>query len=732
VTRTTAGANLGAMPLEIWAGHECTISRVGREVTDQTSLSGHDGRPDDIDRFAALGISALRFPILWERVSPNGAAPDWSFSDPRLARLRALKVRPIAGLIHHGSGPLHVDLLSGNFAHGLSEHARKAARRYPWIQHWTPVNEPLTTARFSALYGHWYPHARDERSFWLALLNQIDAVRLSMAAIRAIIPDAQLVQTDDIGRTYTTKRMSTQGEFDNLRRWAGFDLLCGRLTNDHPLWDRLAAFGFHDRLRLIADGPCPPDMIGINHYLTSDRFLDHRVTRYPSGSVGSNANGAFADVEAIRVLASPPAGLAGAIRETWERYGLPLALTEVHNGCTREEQMRWLAEAWHTANAARAAEVDLRALTAWSLLGSYGWDRLLVEAGRPYECGVFDLRSGTPRETAMVPLIRSLASGEVSRHPVLSRPGWWRRPGRLAYPPYRVAGRSGQRTSRESGRNPSLVITGATGSLGRALAAACDARGLPYVLTDRNTLSLTDTRSIERLLAELNPWAVINTAGWVRVDAAETNPQQCLAVNRDGAIALAKACINRGIHFTTFSSDLVFDGLADRPYIEGDEPRPLSVYGRSKSEADHNLLSWEQQALVIRTAAFFSPNDPHNFAHQLISALRRNRCIEAADCRVSPTYVPDLVSAVLDLVIDAECGLRHVVNAGDANWAEFGKEIAASVGLPQAMVRQTPLGRMGWQATRPAAAPMVTGRGQILPSLGDAIGRFAQAFKALR
>jgi dTDP-4-dehydrorhamnose reductase len=731
VRSATTAAETGTAPLEIWGGHECTINRVGETVIDQTALSGHDRRSEDIDRFAALGISALRFPILWERVTPNGVAPDWSFSDPRLTRLRQLKVRPIAGLIHHGSGPFDIDLLSGDFAAGLAAHAGRTARRYPWIQDWTPVNEPLTTARFSALYGYWYPHARDERAFWLALLNQIDAVRLSMTAIRSVIPEARLIQTDDVGRTYATKQMYGQAEFDNRRRWAGFDMLCGRLTKEHPLWDRLAALGFDDRLRLIADNPCPPDIIGINHYLTSDRFLDHRTARYPAGSVGRNAYGAFADVEAVRVLAPPQDGLASVISETWERYRLPLALTEIHNGCTREEQMRWLAEAWEIANAARAAGIDLRALSAWSLLGSYGWDRLLVEPGRSYECGIFDVRSGMPRPTAMVRLIRTLASGGKPAHPVLSTPGWWWRAQRLTYPPYRVVGRTRQHVSRRAGGNQPLVITGATGTLGRALAAACDARGIPYILTHRHRLSLTRPETIERLLAEFKPWAVINAAGWVRVDEAEADPQQCLAVNCDGAVALARACVRRGIHFTTFSSDLVFDGRANRPYIEGDEPRPLSVYGRSKSDADRDLLSFDGQVLVIRTAAFFSPYDSHNFAVQLIGALRRNHCMDAADCRVSPTYVPDLVRAVLDLVIDAERGLWHVVNDGDANWAEFGREIAASMGLPPALVRQAPACTMGWIAQRPAAVPLVTSRGQILPSLGDAIGRFAGAFKAL-
>ena len=137
----------------------------------QTVRSGHQHRIDDLDRFAALGLKALRYPVLWERVAPH--APDrldWDWTDLRLARIRELGMRPIAGLLHHGSGPRYTNLVDERFAPLFARYARAAAERYPWIEAWTPVNEPLTTARFSALYGHWYPHQADERLFWTALL----------------------------------------------------------------------------------------------------------------------------------------------------------------------------------------------------------------------------------------------------------------------------------------------------------------------------------------------------------------------------------------------------------------------------------------------------------------------------------------------------------------------------------------------------------------------------------
>ncbi len=225
-----------APALELWAGVESTVNRVGDHYFDQSVRNGHDARPGDLDLFAGLGIRALRYPILWERTAPDGLErADWRWADERLGRLRHLGVRPIVGLVHHGSGPRDTDLLDPAFPERLAAFAAAVARRYPWVEDWTPVNEPLTTARFAALYGHWYPHHRDDLSFASALLTQCRAVVLAMRAIRKTNPAARLIQTDDLGKTYSTPSLAYQADFENERRWVTFDLLAGRLTPDRPM-----------------------------------------------------------------------------------------------------------------------------------------------------------------------------------------------------------------------------------------------------------------------------------------------------------------------------------------------------------------------------------------------------------------------------------------------------------------------------------------------------------------
>ena len=716
--------------VELWGGVECTVNRVGDVWRDQVHETGHDRRGDDIARFAALGLKALRFPILWEKISPDRPDEhDWRWTDTMMAQIEAQGIRPIAGLIHHGSGPAYTHLLDPTFATGLARHARAVAERYPGIDAWTPVNEPVTTARFAALYGHWYPHRRDERSFWEALLNQIDATRLAMAEIRQVNPNARLIQTDDLGRTYATTRMGEKAAFYNSRRWMSWDLLCGRVRPGHELWSQLVALGFETRLRTIADDPCPPDIIGINHYLTSDRFLDHRLQNYPRALHGGSAAEKFVDTEAVRVLKPFPCGLSGALREAWERYRIPLAVTEVHNGSTREEQMRWLRDAWQAVERLVDEGVDIRAVTSWALLGGKGWNTLLTGDGK-YEAGAFDVSSGAPRPTAIAELLRELAAGREPSNPALAGRGWWKRDSRLQYPHHPHPGPSSdparELSTRASQRRQPLLITGATGTLGRALAAKCRHRDIAYVLTDRATLDVSSAESIAEALDRHQPWAVLNAAGWVRVDDAEDAEDACFAANACGAEAIARACAERGIATVNFSSDLVFDGNSARPYVETDPTAPLNAYGRSKAAAEQAIAGLPGQHLIVRTAAFFSPFDDHNFAVHVVRALSQGRRFAAAsDQVVTPTYVPHLCDAVLDLVIDRADGIWHLTNGEALSWAEFATCIARSCHLDSGLIDAVPGTTLGWRAERPAFVPLSTAKGQQLPDFSEALEWFA-------
>lgn len=422
--------------LELWGGPECTVHRIGDRTGDQLQRTGHHHRLSDLDLFADLGLRALRYPVLWERTEIRPGTFDWLWPDIRLDRLQSLGIRPIVGLVHHGSGPKWTHLLDPGFAPGLARFAGAVARRYPWVRDWTPVNEPLTTARFSALYGHWHPQARDEGKFWNALLNQIEATVLSMAAIREHIPDARLIQTEDFGHTYATPPCQSQADFENLRRFMTWDLLFGRVDRHHPLWSRLHAFGLGDRLRALVDDPCPPEVLGVNHYLTSDRFLDDRVERYPLQTRGGNDHLAYSDVEAVRILPPSIGGWSDTLTRVWDRYRTPLAVTECHLGGPAEDQCQWLTECWQASLDLRARGATVEGVTVWSLLGAYDWDSLLTAERGSYEAGAFDVSDGFPVATPLATLAQSLAqtgSAENTRR-LASSTGWWAMDARILYP----------------------------------------------------------------------------------------------------------------------------------------------------------------------------------------------------------------------------------------------------------------------------------------------------------
>lgn len=722
---------LVAAGLELWGGLECTVNRVGDEVFSQLERNGHLEREGDIGRFAELGIRAIRYPILWEHIAPDGIEQaNWHWADQRLGALREAGVRPIVGLVHHGSGPRHTSLLDPALPTLLARYARAVAKRYPWVADYTPVNEPCTTARFAGLYGLWYPHGRDDRSFIQALIVQCKAVVLAMRAIREINPAARLIQTDDLGKTYSTPELSHVAEFYNARRWLAWDLLCGKVDHTHALWDYLTDTGIDQpSLLWFQDNPCPPDIIGVNYYVTSERWLDHRPERYPDHHRGHAADLPFVDIEAARAYETPLPGLPALLDEIWQRYRIPLAITEAHIDARREDQLRWLRDIWQAATQARASGVDVRAVTVWALLGSFDWNCLVTACNGYYEPGPLDVRSPLPRATALAGLMRELSAGQPPSHPVLSGDGWWRRPARFLCPPISTptALRSGHIAAQQPLPGAPILILGASGTLGRAFARICQERNLRCHLLGRVDLDIVDQDAIERVLAHYQPWAVINTCGYVRVDDAEREQQRCQRENTVGAACLAAACARHQVHLTTFSSDLVFDGRTERAYIESDPVAPLGIYGRSKAEAEQLVLDCHPDALVVRSSAFFGPWDQHNFVTLALDALARGDAFTAAnDLHVSPTYVPDLVHACLDLVVDRECGIWHLANHGALSWADLARQAADQAGIDCSGLLARPAAQCGFTAPRPRYSALHSERGRLLPGLEDALARFLE------
>lgn len=695
-------------PIELWAGAECTVNRVGDTYFDQLERTGHAGRLQDLDRLAELGVRRVRFPVLWERAAPGrGIEADFRWSDVRLERLAALGIEPIIGLLHHGSGPPHTDLCAAEFAEGLAEFAEQVARRYPWVRAYTPVNEPLTTARFACLYGLWYPHERQLGAFLRALLNEVRAVRASMAAIRRINPHAELYQTEDLGQTFATLDLEGQCRYERDRRWLSLDLLFGRVGADHPLRRQLEEQGA-DRYCLdewYAE-PCPPDLVGVNYYVTSDRFLDSRLERYPRHTWGGNGHREYADVEAVRARPEGIAGHRALLREVFDRYGAPCALTEVHLACQREHQLRWLQEAWQGAQAARAEGADVRAVTLWSAFGVVGWNNLVTRPWGEYEPGAYDIRAPEPRPTALASLARSLAQGGA-RDPLVLAPGWWRNPSRLTY------GQLAETQPQQA--RPRLLVLGA-GKFARRVAELCERR---FDCLAAPTRSAADAllSADGRLALDVPPiWAVIlaPSPGRAALDVGLDRP---LAAGRNEA----------PLPVLALSSGCVFDGWSARPYRESDPTSARNTCAQSWRALESQVLRSCPEALVVRCGWAMDPELPGDPLAALLDVLQAGHALHlASGQQLSPSYLPQLVDTALDLLVDRERGIWHLAPRTSCTLLDLVWRSAQRLGLP---FRAEITARTEREARGPMHA-LASERGWPLPDLDEALGAYAHDFES--
>ena len=709
--------------LEIWGGIECTINRVGDQYFDQCEYSGHYRRgTDDIDLVASLGVKMLRYPVLWERhQSIEGAPIDWSFTQRLLEHARAEGIQPIAGLVHHGSGPVHVNFFDGSFEEGLAGYASQVAKKFPWLEYYTPVNEPLTTARFCGLYGHWYPHGKTDYTFFKILLSECKATVMAMQEIRQINPSAKLIQTEDLGKCYSTPLLAYQAKMENHRRWLSYDLLCGRVDQQHFMWKYLIKAGIkQEEILYFKENPCVPHIAGFNYYITSERFLDESLEKYPAQYHGGNGLHQYADIETVLVPMKEDSGPAVLLKEAWEHLHLPLAITECHLHSTREDQMRWFHSMWNTANTVRAEGVDLRAITAWAIFGLYGWNCLVTKPCGDYEPGIFNLRSGYPTPTALARLIQELTKHKVYYHPVLENEGWWQRNTRKQYGINKVVSIKRRRQS-TSGRP--LLILGKTATLGRAFSRICEERNIHHLLLSRADLDLTDAAAMKEVIHELHPWGIVNAAGYSNIEEAEKEMGLCFDVNCCGPAQLAELCKQADIRFLSFSTGLVFDGEKGQHYVESDSVNPISIFGKSKAMAESEILNKNEDALIIRSGTLFSPWDKFNFVARTLAEFREGRSVKVPDdVVISAAYVPDLVHHSIDLLLDGASGIHHMSSEEAISWAELARKVAYFSGHDAALVKAVPQYAMRWKAKRPSFSALKSEKGSALPCLDSALG----------
>jgi dTDP-4-dehydrorhamnose reductase len=235
-------------------------------------------------------------------------------------------------------------------------------------------------------------------------------------------------------------------------------------------------------------------------------------------------------------------------------------------------------------------------------------------------------------------------------------------------------------------------------------------------------------KDVRAALRATRPLAVVNAAGFARVNQAELKPQQAFRDNVLGGEILASECRRLGIPILAFSSHLVFDGAKGsegaNPYVETDDPRALNVYGRTKIDMEARVLGAHSESLVIRAGSFISPGDPRDFIVRALRTLRARQPVYAADdALISPAYLPDLVNVCLDLLVDGLFGLVHLSSAGAASRAQLALSAAEFLRVDPELVRR-PAGPVAARARRPSYSVLGSGRVRnLMPPLADALER---------
>jgi dTDP-4-dehydrorhamnose reductase len=225
-----------------------------------------------------------------------------------------------------------------------------------------------------------------------------------------------------------------------------------------------------------------------------------------------------------------------------------------------------------------------------------------------------------------------------------------------------------------------VVITGAGGMLGQDVRRVGELTGHEVVALDRAALDVTDAGAVERAFAELRPDTAINCAAWTDVDGAESAEAAALKLNADAARNVAAAAASVGASVVLPSTDYVFDGTSDRPYVESSPTNPQSAYGRTKLVGEHEAAAANARHFVVRTSWLFGVGGG-NFVATMLGLAERGELRVVDDQVGSPTYTAHLADGLLRLAATEDHGVHHMAGAGHCSWYDFAREIFDRAGV---------------------------------------------------
>ncbi len=270
-----------------------------------------------------------------------------------------------------------------------------------------------------------------------------------------------------------------------------------------------------------------------------------------------------------------------------------------------------------------------------------------------------------------------------------------------------------------------LLVTGAAGMLGRDLMLAAGNAGHDVVGFGRAELDVTDASQVSRRVGMERPDVVINSAAWTDVDGAEEAEEAAFAVNGTGAGNVAAAAAEVGASVVYVSTDYVFDGTKSEPYVESDQPAPLSAYGRTKLAGEEATAAANKRHFVVRSAGLFGIGGNNFVATMLRLAASQSEVLVVRDQVGSPTYTWHLAYGIVRLIEGLEFGLHHMAAAGRCSWYEFAREVFEQAKL-DCKVLSVSTEEFGRPAARPPFSVLASQRQHAirLPSWQDGLAGY--------
>ena len=277
-----------------------------------------------------------------------------------------------------------------------------------------------------------------------------------------------------------------------------------------------------------------------------------------------------------------------------------------------------------------------------------------------------------------------------------------------------------------------VLVTGVKGQLGYDVVNELTKRGIEAVGVDIQEMDITDAASVEKVIGEAAPDAVVHCAAYTAVDAAEDNVEICRKVNADGTQNIANVCKKLDCKMVYISTDYVFDGEGTRPWEPEDERHPLNVYGQTKYEGELAVQKTLEKYFIVRISWVFGVNGK-NFIKTMLRVGKERGAVSVVDDQIgSPTYTYDLARLLVDMIQSDKYGRYHATNEGLCSWYEFAVEIFKQAGMD---VKVTPVSTAEYTAAYPGQAkrPMnsriskekLSDNGfERLPSWQDAVGRY--------